>query len=327
MDNQNNINQNSLTITIPKVTVLILNYLHWDDTAACVRSLQRCTYRNYNIVILDNASPNDSEIQLRKLFPDLIFFQLGKNLGYTGGINYGIRKILEGDTEYILIINPDTTVDPGFLDHLVAGISKNPKAAIAGGTIFYSDNSNRLWYAGGRLLPWKGYAEHFTALENGDCSGATTFKQVTFVTGCLMLLRVKALKTIGFLDERFFMYFDDIEYSARVRRLGFDLLYVPEAKIFHKIVSENEAVYKLYYSVRNRFLLIRTAFSGISRWIAVLYFSLSLTVKMAMWWFNDIELFQVSRAGIEDYFAGRFGSGRGLGYLAKLQIKDESKTL
>jgi GT2 family glycosyltransferase len=315
--------QDSPMITIPKVSVLVLNYIHWTDTVACVRSLQQCTYKNYSIVILDNASPNDSEVQLQKIFPDLTFLQTQENLGYTGGINYGIKKILEGNTEYILVINPDTTVARDLIDRLVAGMIRNPTAAIASGTIFYSDNSNRVWYAGGRLLPWKGYAEHFTALENGDDSGFTTFKQVTFVTGCLMLMRVKDLKTVGFLDERFFMYLDDVEYSVRVQRLGFDLIYVPEAKIYHRIVCQDEAIYKLYYAVRNQFLLIKTSFTGVSGWIGLLYFSLSLTIKMLTWWFNNTEKFQVSRMGIEDYFAGRFGPGRGLEYLTKLQFKDK----
>jgi GT2 family glycosyltransferase len=316
-------NHPSVRAANPKVTIIVLNYIHWESTVACVRSLLLSTYQNYEIILIDNASPNDSEVQLRKLFPGLVFFQTGNNLGYTGGINYGIKRVLEGDSEYILVINPDTTVEKDLLVHLVASMIKNPTAAIAGGTIYYSDDTNRIWYAGGKLVPWKGYAEHFTTLVNN--ADASTDRQVTFVTGCLMLLRVSALRNIGLLDDRFFMYLDDIEYSSRVRRFGYELLYVPEAKIFHKIIGHDEAVYKLYYSVRNRFLLIKTAFSGLSRWVAVLYFSLSLMVKMMIWWFNNAELFQASRMGIEDYFRGRFGPGRGLGYLAKLKTEDKFK--
>ena len=72
-------------VVLPRVTVLILNYVRWEDTASCVRSFQDCMYGNFEIVLIDNGSPNDSELQLRKLFPGIIFYQTGSNLGYTGG--------------------------------------------------------------------------------------------------------------------------------------------------------------------------------------------------------------------------------------------------
>jgi GT2 family glycosyltransferase len=322
MDSTYTSHPNSLKTPVPKVSIIVLNYMQWHDTIACVCSLQRCTYQNYEIVLIDNGSPNDSENQLRKQFPDLTFFQTGNNLGYTGGINYGIKKVLQGNPEFVLVINPDTTVEPSFLDHLVAGMVGNPNAAIVGGTIFHSNDKNKIWYAGGKLLPWRGLAHHFTSLVEGAVTPQEKFIRVTFVTGCLMLIRVSALNNIGLLDDRFFMYYDDIEYCSRAQRLGYILLYVPEAKILHNIVCVDKAVYKLYYSMRNRYLLIRTAFSGMQRWTAMIYFSISIIVKMINWRFVNVKYYQALRMGIEDYFAGRFGRGRGLEYVAEHQKKD-----
>jgi GT2 family glycosyltransferase len=297
------------------ITILILNYVQWGDTSKCVRSLRQSTYTSYEIVIIDNGSPNDSEQQLRKEFPDLTFYQTGKNLGYTGGINFGIRKVLQGKSEFILILNPDTEVDPFCLSRLVRALEENQDAAVAGGTILYASDHQKIWYAGGELIPWKGVAEHFTTMRGEDDLVPGRFRKVTFVTGCAMLLRVSAINSIGFLDERFFMYLDDIEYCARVQRLGFSLIYVPGATIFHNVVWVDEAVHKLYYSIRNRFLLIRTSFFGIDRWFGLFYFSLSLIVKLVNWRFTNYGFFRAAWMGIEDYFLGNFGPGRGLGHV------------
>lgn len=170
-----------------------------------------------------------------------------------------------------------------------------------------------------RLIPWKGYAEHYTALKNGMISNSPTYKRVTFITGCLMLLRINAVRSIGLLDERFFMYLDDIEYSARAQRLGFDLLYVPQSIIFHKLISQEEAIYKLYYTMRNRFLLIRTAFSGAPRLIAMILFSVAITGRMIIWKFVNEKYYNATRMGIEDYFRGRLGPGRGIENTTKSQ--------
>ena len=89
----------------PTISVLLLNYYKWQDTVDCIESLRKCTYPNYNVVIVENASPNESEKMLRDYLPDMKIYQTGKNLGYTGGINYGIRKALEENPEFILVLN------------------------------------------------------------------------------------------------------------------------------------------------------------------------------------------------------------------------------
>ena len=121
------------------------------------------------------------------------------------------------------------------------------------------------------MIPWRGLAVHKHELPSAHNGIARKSIEVTFVTGCMICVRCSALPTIGLQDERFFMYLDDIEYSARISKKGFTLLYVPEAVIYHRMDTAEESPFKLYYSVRNRFLLISTSFSSIEKLIAIMY--------------------------------------------------------
>ena len=296
----------------PKVIVILLNYCNWQYTLDCVQSLNQCIYSNFKIIIIDNNSPNDSERMLREKLPNSLIYQTGSNLGYTGGINFGIKKAIEEDFSYILILNPDTLVDPNFLNILVEGMEVNPTAAAGCGTIYHYPKTNDIWYAGGKMVPWRGLAVHNHTFpnENGRMDKRPRF--VSFITGCMAFLRRSTLLDIGLQDERFFMYLDDIEYSARITKKGYDLLYIPSAIIYHRIEAEEESPFKLYYSVRNRLLLISTSFSMIERIIATIYFLMVITVKLIVWGAVKPSLFRAAYAGLYDYFTDNLNEGRGV---------------
>lgn len=296
----------------PDVTALILNYNMADDAIACVRSLQRATYPALRVLVLDNGSHGDEARKLAEALPGVPVKSAGRNTGYTGGINAGIRWALESPPEYVLVLNPDTHVLPDFLDHLVNAMEAAPRAAVAGGTIYMSHRPGIAWYAGGRMIPWRGLAIHERKGESVDSGLLGEPRTVTFVTGCMALYRVSALAAIGKQDERFFLYLDDIEMSARIARKGYELLYVPKAVIDHHVKGGEESPMKLYYSVRNRYLLIHTAFSGTQRAIASVYFTGVIGAKMIAWAVVNRTFFRAAFMGLADYAAGRLGAGRGL---------------
>jgi len=296
----------------PRVTAIVLNFDLTDDTVACVRSLQRVDYPELRILVVDNASPGGAEERLRRELPGIEVRGTGGNLGYTGGINAGFRYATERPADYLLVLNPDTEVDPGFLAPLVEAMEADPRAAIAGGTIYAFHDRTRIWYAGGRLVPWRGLAVHLHEDERRPPSALGEPRPVSFVTGCMALHRVSLLPEIGEQDERFFLYLDDIELSARVARRGYRLLYVPRSVIYHRILGGRESRLKLYYSVRNRLLLIDTAFAGPVRHVARLYFLAAITSKLAVWSIARRPFFEAARAGLADYRRGVFHEGRGL---------------
>lgn len=316
----------------PRVCIILLNYNRCQDTIECLNSLKQCVYDSYHILVVDNASTDQSAEKLRREFSNLEIISTGRNLGYTGGINFGIRHALQSPFEYILILNNDTLVTPDFLNHLAAAMEEHPNAAAAGGTIYCEHERKQIWYAGGRLLQWRGMAMHEQKglfLEPAVLNGV---RKVTFITGCLILLRVSLLDKIGLEDERFFMYLDDIEFSARIRAKGRDLLYVPHSIIYHKVIDkenenyfkraypaaiEQQHAFKLYYSVRNRFLLIKTALRGPQKLAAGVYFLSIISIKLLIWRLINPRFFKAAWFGLQDFWAARFYEGRGLSEFAK----------
>ncbi len=301
----------------PRVCIILLNYNRCQDTIACIESLRRCHDAPFQILIVDNASADQSEEILRNRFPDIVVAQTGKNLGYTGGINFGIRRARHMQPEYLLLLNNDTLVEPDFLHHLVEALQQNRGAAAAGGTIYCEHDRQQIWYAGGQLIPWRGLAVHEQKGATVARAALNGVRRVSFITGCMILLRASLLDEIGGEDERFFMYLDDIEFSARIQAKGYDMLYVPRATIYHKVWGEKESAFKLYYSVRNRLLLINMAFGGLSRWIAGGYFSLVIGCKLVIWRFTNRPFFKAATYGLQDYFAQRFYEGRGVSEFAQ----------
>ena len=296
----------------PSVTAVILNFDLTEDTVACVRSLLRAAYSNLRVLVVDNGSPGDAVGRLRRELPGVEVWATGRNLGYTGGINAGFRFALERPTDYLLVLNPDTEVDPGFLGPMVEAMERDPQAAIAGGTIYEHHDRTRAWYAGGRLVPWRGLAVHDRKGRTLERSALGEPRAVSFVTGCLALHRASVLTRIGEQDERFFLYLDDIELSARVRRKGYRLLYVPRSVVYHRVRGEHESRLKLYYSVRNRLLLIDTAFAPPARHVARLYFLAAIACKLTVWSVLRRPFFEAAWAGLEDHRRGLFGEGRGV---------------
>ena len=117
-----------------RVCIVLLNYNRYQDTIACVESLRQCRYGSFRILIVDNASTDQSEEVLRKRFPDIEIAQTGRNLGYTGGINFGVQHARQSQPAFILLLNNDTLVEPDFLDHLLEALEPKPNAAPACGT-------------------------------------------------------------------------------------------------------------------------------------------------------------------------------------------------
>ncbi len=299
----------------PSVGIIILNYNRADDTINCINSLRKIDYSNYSIFVIDNSSTDNSYEFLRSKLTDCQVLSTNENLGYTGGVNYGLRKLVDSDFEYLLLLNNDTIVEKEFLTELVKSLEEKKEAFAACGTILCEHDREQIWYASGKLIPWRGLAVHINKGKKFKRTANATALETSFITGCMILLKRNYLNQIGFEDERFFMYLDDIEYSARVQRLGLKLLYVPSSIIYHKVLGETENPFKLYYSARNRLLLINCAFGGMQAFIARIYFLFVISLKMVYWKFFNQDFYAAARLGLSDYFKGNFYKGNGFRFL------------
>ncbi len=219
-----------------KVLAVVLNWCAETDSAACVSSLLADSSASIDILIVDNASPDGSGERLRARFPHLEFLQTGSNLGYAGGNQRAIEWALARDYDYVLVVNDDAEVTLGCVGALVGALEANANAGAAAPTILHH-GSSVVWFAGGELAEFKAMGSHMHAgeqLSRASVSKAAT-RDVTFLTGCVLLLRSDALRKAGGFREEFFAYVEDLELSLRFRRNGWSLLHVPSAVATHKV--------------------------------------------------------------------------------------------
>lgn len=249
------------------VCLIILNWNGLDNTVECVESCLRLEYTDFRIVVVDNGSTDGSEKKLKETFPGVTVIQTGKNLGYAGGNNAGIRNALGEGADYIWLLNNDTLVTPGALSALVEQAEADPSIGMAGSKILSYPPPSLILYAGGRIDISTGETEHI----GYGCEDRGLFDRTCdtgYITGCSMLVKRRLIEDTGLMDESYFLYFEETEWCVRAHRTGYRLVYAPGSVVYHK---ESAAVRGLgsdmtYYLVRNRLHFIdRNAETA--RWI------------------------------------------------------------
>ncbi len=291
-----------------KVIAVVLNYKRAQSTVECIQSLKMSTDEIQEIIVVDNASCDESVEYITKNIPEIKIIESKRNLGYTGGMNLGLRCALENQPEYIWIMNSDVLVKENTLEYLLQEIEKKPNIGAASGTIYYYPNKNKIWYAGGNLVYWR--ASAFTSYKRPKPEDESRI--VSFLSGCSIIIRVKALQNVGLFDERYFMFNEDAELSSRIKKKKYELLYVPGAVLYHRVDKELNTPFRLYYSTRNRLLFLETAPLKIQKHIGRLYFVFVFALKLLLWMVFNPSLFRAARWGIVDYFSRCFYKGRGL---------------
>ncbi|HTY10696.1 MAG TPA: glycosyltransferase family 2 protein [Bacteroidota bacterium] len=282
-----------------KYVIVLVNYNNWSDTVECVRSLGQGGVGDDSILIIENGSTDNSFDKLSECLSSVKVLHNDHNLGFSGANNIGIRYAADRSAEYVILLNNDTLVEQNAIVTLLRQMDHHTNASIGTGLITYYPEKKKIWYAGGKLVGWRGLAVHRYRDESVDVGSAKKEPEfVTFASGCYLCLRVADLPRLGFLDERFFLYLEDIEYSARAVKNGLRLLYVPSSVIYHKCRGERLLkAQTLYYAVRNRNLLIDTSFPLIAK----CYFYFVIRLKMTVWYFTDRMLYEASRKGLRDF--------------------------
>ena len=251
-----------------RIAAIILNWNTAADTLACVASIHAIDNPNLSVIIVDNASTDSSWEKLQQIAAtDVTLIQSGANLGYAGGNNIGIRAALDWQADFIWILNPDTIVDPQCLNELLKAAEKHPRAGVFVPKILYKDRPQTLWYAGGDYDSMRAQTNHwgFGAEDKGDFDDTSC--KVTFATGCSLFVRHEVFEQVGLLDERYFLYWEDTQFSGRALRAGYEICYVPAARVWHQLMASSgqhdgrSPTYD-YYNLRNRLWYVHEAHSG-----------------------------------------------------------------
>ena len=344
----------------PKIYIIILNYNSWADTIECLESVLRNNYPNYQVVVLDNNSPNNSmeyikawaegkldlwvnpnhplrrlsyppvpkpipyvyynrkeaekggdpeiEKQLEWQIPEgittkypLVFIQTGENLGFAGGNNIGIRYALaKEDFDSIILLNNDTVIEKDSILKLFEARERYGDKAIYGGRIYYYSDTNKIWYDGGHFNEWLGRTTHINMGKRNVPTKPVL--EVNFITFCFVLIPKEIIKEIGLLDESYFMYVEDLDYSYKVWKKGYKLYHVSSSQIWHRVgASSGEEVseFSAYWIMRNRLKFILQNLGLLKKLSAFTFLIFSRIVRYALW-INKRKLIVAQIKGIVD---------------------------
>lgn len=218
----------------PHVSIILVNWNGRQVTLDCLASLQKLMYTRYSVIVVDNASSDGSVAAIRSAFPHTDVLPMECNLRFAGGTNAGMRHALDRGTDALLLLNNDTTVAPDFLDHMVGRMMSDSSIGMVAPKIYYHDEPRRIWFAGGEISFWAGTMRH-TGIREADIGQFDTPRDIAYASGCCVLIRREVIEQIGMLDESYFMYGEDADWSMRVRRAGYRLVYEPRAQVWHKL--------------------------------------------------------------------------------------------
>lgn len=234
-----------------KVGIVIVNYNGEEYQNDCIRSLKKMKYSNFEIIVIDSNSSDNSISFLREEFGDVIIIEEKYNCGVARGNNIGIQYCMEHNADYILLLNNDIEVDEYMLDRLMENASYD---VITVPKIYYFGKPDVLWFAGGEIL-WNKMLTIHTGIREKDIGSYDRIKEITFAPACCMLIHRCVFQKIGYLDEKVFMYFEDTDLCVRLIEGGYILKYVPAAKMWHKVSSATggeDSILQVYYMNRNR---------------------------------------------------------------------------
>lgn len=289
-----------------KVGIILVNYNGEKYNEECINSILNSTYKNYEIIIVDNASTDNSVRRLQEKYSnEIILFENKKNEGFSEANNIGIEIAKNRGCEYILLLNNDTVISKDCIGKLI-NCSAQENNCIVSPKIYYYDNKDIIWSAGAKMLWKKGLASQ-NGINTIDKGQYNKKLNVEFATGCCLLIPIEVIDSIGGLSTDYFLYYEDTDYCIRALNAGFKIIYEPEAILYHKVSASTggeESYMYIYYNTRNR-LIFNKKHNKKNIIYYLPYFYITRIAKSFKWLFNGKrELIKATINGINDYKKG-----------------------
>jgi hypothetical protein len=259
--------------SMPLVSIVTINYNQSKITLELLNSLRNITYPNIEIIVVDNASPNDKPDILKTEHPDIMLIKSEKNIGFAGGNNLGVR-VSKGD--YLLFINNDTEVERGFLEPMVKLLENDRTIGMVSPKILFYHSPDTIQYAG--YYPMNPYTmrQNLVGYRQKDIGQYNETKETYAIHGAAMMVPRRVITQVGMMTEIYFLYYEEHDWCVRIKRAGYSVYYQPQSVVFHKesVSTGKESPLKIYYIARNRILYSRRNSKGLTRVINFIYFNL-----------------------------------------------------
>jgi GT2 family glycosyltransferase len=260
-----------------KVAVILVNFHSEVDLAEVIPSVEESLVPKgfeRKVIVVDNASRDEGWGKVQKIakpFNDIHLIRSLQNTGFAGGNNLGIMWAKRWGAEYFLLLNVDTKVKKDFLVELVRAVQKDGKIGLAASKIYFypgyefhkdryqkSDLGKVIWYGGG-LIDWNnmvGFHRFVNEIDEGQLGDKV--EETEFATGCSMFITKEVIEKVGLLDEKIFFSWEDVDYSIRARKMGFEIAYVPGSIVWHKNANTSGGAgspVQDFYQTRNRLIV------------------------------------------------------------------------
>ncbi len=253
----------------PSVSIVLIHYSSAKNLEKCLLSLTKVQYEGeWRVVIVNNAAKEPLPTYPKALESQIDTITLSENLGFTGGNNAGMKFAIEKNhSDAVILLNDDTTVDPLFVQALIDRLFDDAKNGAVAAKIYFSpgrefhhdsyeddERGNVLWYAGG-CLDWREVVAWHRGVDEVDHGQYEEAQETPFATGCCVAYRSAALKKAGLLDDAYFLYWEDVELSLRLKKHGWKVWYEPQAVIWHDNAGSSGSGSTLheYYQTRNHY--------------------------------------------------------------------------
>lgn len=288
----------------PKVAVIVLTYNQEKETAGCLEGLKQLSYPAFETVVVDNGSRRSAEEALASRFPGVQWIRLPQNVGFAAGCNEGIRRALSRGVEGVLLLNNDAKGTSDLLDKMVETAFSGDAVGVVGAVI-YRESPHRPLLAGMQF-------NFFTARIRRILPSSGR-ESMPVVSGSCFFIKKVCLEKVGFLDERFFIYFEETDFCYRARQKGYQVICDGRLSVQHEDGStfgRGSAAFRYLYT-RNRLLFLS---KHCPRWLRPWSFFVRVLQDILLASFSLLQGHtEISRAiscGVEDYWKGRFQKGR-----------------
>ncbi len=297
-----------------KLAIILVNFNGLQYNEPCLHSILNSDWNGQiTVYVVDNGSTDGSMEALEGTAGTggaVRFLYLGENRGFSAANNVGIRRALEDGADSVMLLNNDTVICRDMLAEMVDAQRKYGTDCIFVPKICYYDRPDVIWSAGGGFTGL--VKKPFSYGENKPDDGTfDSERQCENGNGCCMLLSRQVIERLGFLDERFFLYYEDTEYFLRAGECGVSVYYVPTAKLYHKVngsTKGNDNAACVYYITRNWLICHSRHLHGIRFGCFLLYFLANRAAWMGIWMARGkfVQAGAIVK-GIRDFLSGKSG--------------------
>jgi GT2 family glycosyltransferase len=254
----------------PEVSIITINYNGLHDTCELIESIHKYVSLSYELIVVDNASKENEAAYLEKHYPRAICIRSEKNLGFSGGNNLGIRR---AKGKYILLLNNDILLKDDSFQFLIETLESNPRIGAVSPKIKFAFSPESIQYAGYTSLSPITLRNRPIGSGEEDSGQYDTTERTPYLHGAAMMVKRETIQKVGLMPEIYFLYYEELDWSTKMTRLGYELYYEPRCTVFHKESQSTgqQSPLRACYMTRNRLLYAWRNCEGISKYLSLFY--------------------------------------------------------